>query len=420
MSTAFIKNRKSLLRSLPYDIRRRRKVLFDIADSVLHHMRPEYLFKSRFTLPALAPFDRIVVFSIGKAAKSLASAVIKNMPRKPDNVYFADTGHPLPTPAGVQKTKRIISAARSLGSRDLAVICLSGGGSSMLVCPVSEISLEEKISLTQALLKSGATIQEMNIVRKHLSQIKGGRLAALLYPATVWGFVISDVPGNDLSTIASGPISPDSSTFVDAQKILKKYKIAASAGIKKYFEKGEKEKNLETPKPGEKYFTRVKVEILADHRTAAQCAAKTTKKLGISTIVLPRLLTGECAQEAKKFVKKAQKGHLIIACGETTVTARAGGNGGRNQEFALSALPCLRPNQTLLTLATDGVDGICPESIAGIIADEKTIDDARRKKLDVKKYLQQHDSYSFFKSAGGQLKTGRTGTNLGDVVMILS
>ncbi len=398
-----------------------RKKLLNIVRYTLKSCSPEKLFKNAFNKKSLRDFEKIIVISIGKASNGMAKEVLKMLPRKPDAVLFADSGHPTPTKKGIQNTQKIIRVARGLKEKDLAIVLISGGGSSMLCSPVPEITLEDKIEITRALLKSGATIQEMNIVRKHLSQVKGGNLAALLYPATVWGFVISDVVGNDLSTIASGPISPDTSTFSDAIGILKKYNISAPKKVRGYLSKGVYDKKLETPKPGEKYFEKVQVKILADHSTVLKNAAKFALQLGLKVKIVPKLITGEAKHSAKTFVKMAKKNTLLIAGGETIVTCcKTPGFGGRNQEFVLSGLRYLKPNQTLISIGTDGIDGICPEPVAGAIADNSTLENAAKLNLKIDNFLKNNDSYSFFKKTKGLIKTGPTGTNLGDIMMVYS
>lgn len=414
-----IKNRAALLRNLPPEFQKRRRVLLDIAEYVLAGLSPKKLFKKAFFKKNIKHFRRVVIFSIGKAAASMVKAALPLLRRTPNAIFMANKGHPLPTAEGVMRTKKIIAAARDLGHNDLAIVLISGGGSAMLTAPVLGITLEDKIKTTKMFLKCGATIQEMNVVRKHLSQVKGGRLASLLYPATVWGFVISDVPENDLSTIASGPLSPDPSSFADALKIIKKYWVKLPPRVQIYLEKGAKTPALETPKPGEKYFKNVTLRILADHTTILLKALEKAKQLKIPATVLAKPLTGEARLAASKLIKKAKKNGLLVASGETTVTCRGNGFGGRNQEFVLSCLHYLKKNQTLLSIGTDGIDGICPEKIAGAIGDFQMLKKAKEKKLAVDDFLRKNDSYTFFKKTNGLIKTGPTGTNLSDLFLVL-
>lgn len=403
-----IKNRIELLNEISQPFARRRRILLYIADYVLANLSPAKLLKNALRKKSLKAFNRVVVIGIGKAARGMVKAILPLIDRKPSHILLADIGHPLPTKRGLQKTKKIISAARSLDKKDLAIVLISGGGSAMLVAPAPGITLSNKIHITSTLLKSGATIQEINVVRKHLSQVKGGNLARLLYPATVLGLVISDVVGNDLSTIASGPLSPDKSTFQDALKILKKYHIASPKQI------------LETPKPGEEYFKKVKIHILADHGTVLKIAEQKARRMGLRVISLSSKITGEARNVAKWFVSKSKKNTILMGSGETTVTCVGSGFGGRNQEFVLSGLQYIKKNQTLLCLATDGVDGIGPKPVAGAVADSITITKIKQKKLSIEKFLKQNDSYRFFQKVDGHIKTGPTGTNVGDLMMLIS
>lgn len=347
----------------------------------------------------------------------MTQAILPSLSQKPTKILYADEGHPLPTKKGLQKTAKIIATAKQLTEKDLAIVLISGGGSAMFTQPTAPITLQEKITLTKKLLKSGADIQEINTIRKHISQVKGGRFAQLLYPATVWGFVISDVIGNDLSTIASGPISPDQTTAQQALEILKKHNISEPKSVINYLQTAE-------PNPAPKYFKKVHITIIADHQTVIEKAQEKAKQLKLKTIIFPTLLSGEARDTAKNFVKNFRKitrtqPTLLIASGETTVTCKGTGQGGRNQEFVLAALPHLQPNQTLLSIGTDGVDGICPIKVAGAIADQSTKTQAKRQNLDLEKFLHNNDSYTFFKKTSGHIKTGPTGTNLGDLVLLI-
>lgn len=400
--------------------------MIQIVKKTLKELAPEYIFdknhelRKKLTKQSLSQFEDIIIISIGKAAQGMAHAVKKTMSRKPTRVLLADSGHPLPTKQSLENTLRIIKAAGKLTERDLAIVLISGGGSAMLEYPAPGIMLQDLHLLTKSLLNSGANINEINAIRKHISEVKGGKFAKILSPATVYGFVISDVTGSDLSTIASGPLSPDSSTFKNALRITEKYKIAAPLSIKKYLTAGVLKKIQETPKPGDACFKNVSVKIIADHSTVLQKASEAAKKLGLKVHILPKLITGEARDAARKFAAFCGKKHgLWIAAGETTVTCLGKGAGGRNQEFVLAALPFLKPNQTILSIGTDGVDGLCPESVAGAVADSATLARCRLQKISPADFLRRNDSYHFFKKIGGHIKTGPTGTNLGDLIMLL-
>ncbi len=393
-------------------IKNNRAVLLDIAKYTIKNLLPEKLLTKELKKLNTSKFKRIAVFGIGKAAKTMSQATVSYLkkvnPENKPSIALADKGHPLPTKQGIKNTEKIIKLAESLTKDDLAIVLLSGGGSAMFVNPIKGITLEEKIELTKKLLKSGANIKEINTVRKHLSQVKGGQLAQYLYPATTICYAISDVIGNDLSIIASGPLTPDPSTLENALKILKKYKITAPKSIQ------------ETPKSSEKYFKNVKIKIIADQSSSAKLAAERARQLKLKTKIVSTKLSGESKKVAEKFIKSKIKNTLLIASGETTVTIKGNGFGGRNQEFVLAALPHLRPNQTLLSIGTDGIDGICPEKIAGAIADTETLKIAKKLKLNPLDYLKNNDSYTFFKKTSGNIKTGATGTNVGDLVLLMS
>lgn len=415
-----IKNRALLLKGIPRDVSARRKILLDVVDYVLAHITPDALLKGKIRARDFSRYKRIAVIALGKASEGMLRATLHQLKRRPNFIVQASEGHPLPTIRGVSNTERIIRVARSLTKEDCAIVLMSGGGSAMLASPVDTITLDDKIKVTNELLRCGGSIQEINTVRKHLSKVKGGYLAELLYPAAVFGFVLSDVVGNDLSTIASGPLSPDPSTFADAISILKKYHVAVPPRVRSHLESGRRGDAPETPKPGAKYFDRVRIEIIGNHRTAAEAAYRYAEKRGIKSRVSKKYLQGEAKDAGAFFAHNALKNGLTIACGETTVTCRGKGNGGRNQEFVLGALSELEPNQTIVSVGTDGVDGMCPEKIAGALGDGEVRATAGRKKLNSETFLKNNDSYAFFRKAGGQIKTGATGTNLGDLVLLYS
>lgn len=421
-----IKNEKSLLKNLPRDIKKRRRILLNITKSTLNELTPAKLFKNALKKSDIDGAGKLIVISIGKAGCEMADTVLaalKKLGRQPDKILIANKGHPLPTKQGVAATQKIIKEAAGLGAKDCAIVLISGGGSAMLTMPVPEITLQDKIKTTAALLKCGATIQEMNIIRKHLSCVKGGRLAKILYPARVLGFVISDVVGNDLETISSGPLSADKSTFKDALKIIKKYKLKMPQRITAYLKKGAKNRALETPKPGSEYFKHIRIRILADHSFVLKKAVKAAKKCGLHTILLGSRVTGEARDTAKKFIDKAtklQKKSIFLATGETTVTCRGCGYGGRNQELVLAGLRYLKANQTLVSIGTDGIDGMCPEKICGAVGDAVILEKAQKQKLNIENFLKDNDSYGFFKKTNGFIKTGATGTNVGDLIMLIT
>lgn len=413
-----IKNRDKLLKNITADIKEQRSLVLDIANFVLEHCKPAYFLKNKIEKEMVRHFERIAVIGIGKAARGMVDAILSQLPRKPDFVCLADGGHPLPTKRGVKNTQKIIEVAQKLGASDLAIVLISGGGSAMFVKPAAGITLNDKISVTRLLLKAGAPIYDLSIVRRQLSEVKDGGLARLLYPATVWGLIMSDVAGNDPGTIAGGPLSPHKTNAKDALRIINKYiPYQVPPRVLQFLQRAT---DTQASTFDKKYFEKINLEIVADHYSVLKIAHNKAKKLGLRVAVQKKLLDGETRDVARNFIKKAQKNTLLIAAGETTVTCRGKGHGGRNQEFVLSALRFLKPHQTILAIGTDGVDGMCPEKICGAIGDQAIIEKAALKKLSIKHLLDNNDSYTFFKKTGGHIKTGSTGTNLGDLMLLLS
>jgi hydroxypyruvate reductase len=326
------------------------------------------------------------------------------------------SGHPVPDERGVAGGQRILEIARAAGPRDLLLCLISGGGSALMPAPSTPLTLPQKQEITRRLLACGATIHEINTVRKHLSQIKGGQLAKLAWPATVIALILSDVIGDDLDVIGSGPTVPDRSTVADAEAILTKYGIPSVPFH-------------ETPKPADPYFDRVQNVIVGSNREAIQAAAIRARALGYRTLVLSTFIEGETREigsmhaaivkEILASGRPVRPPACILSGGETTVTLRGGGLGGRNQEFVLAATIALGGGgpATIFSAGTDGADG--PTDAAGAVADEKTIDRARKLELDPRSYLADNDSYHFFEKVGGLVKTGPTGTNVMDVRILL-
>ncbi|MFA6435521.1 MAG: DUF4147 domain-containing protein [Candidatus Gracilibacteria bacterium] len=411
-------------------------LLLKIALQTLEEINPYSLVLNELKKIDPSKYEKIFVLGAGKGAFKMAEAAEKNFGLKiTEGFIIIPKGdptphlkkikcicgsHPLPDKNGLKGAKEILKIAKKASKKDLVITLISGGGSALMPYPMEGITLEEKIKTTCLLLKCGANINEINTVRKHLSQIKGGRLMEAIYPAKCLNLVISDVLGDDLSAIASGPVSPDPTTCQQALKIFEKYKIVKETPLSviECLKKG-----IETPKPGNKIFKKVTSKILANHETTAKAAekiAKTVLGTTFSVKILDKHMAGDCNKTAHKVIKTIgnQKGLFILA-GETTVKVIGHGHGGRNQQFVLACLKEFFKKQkqspfTLLSLGTDGVDGFCPENIAGAIATQETL----KKGLDIEKHLNQNDSYGFFKKTKGLIKTGPTGTNLGDLVLI--
>jgi hydroxypyruvate reductase len=342
-----------------------------------------------------------------------------------------EAGHPVPDRRGVAGSGSILALADAAGPGDLLLCLISGGGSALMIAPAEGISLNDKQDATRRLLASGATIHEINAVRKHLSRIKGGLLAKHAHPATVVSLILSDVVGDDLDVIASGPTVPDSSTFGAAREILNRYDIwdAVAPSVRSRFEKGSKGLIEDTPGHGDPIFSLCSQVLVGTNMHALEAAAAAAQKLGYRPLILTSKLEGEAREiaralgaMAKEMVATGQPlaaPACILCGGETTVTLRGDGKGGRCQELALAAAWPLEGLQRCLILAggTDGNDG--PTDAAGAIVDGETLSRARAKGMQARGYLDRNDAYRFFKALGGLLMTGPTRTNVMDVYMIL-
>jgi len=372
----------------------------------------------------LADFDRIQVIGSGKASAKMAQALERLLGKRitggwinvPDGtkaklkrVRLHESGHPVPDERGVEGARRIAEIARQSGPRDLLLCVISGGASALMPLPVAAMTLEEKKAITRQLLASGATIHEMNTVRKHLSAIKGGHLAALGAPATVVALILSDVIGDDLSVIGSGPTVFDSTTVDAAAAVLKRFAIPIP-------------KLTETPKT----LVNAQNVIVGSNRQSMDAAVKKAKALGYRPIVLSTTIDGETREIARMHAAIAREmlaGGGARVCflsgGETTVTLRGSGLGGRNQEFVLAAAIALEatPKVTIFSGGTDGIDG--PTDAAGAVADASTLRRAAVLRLNPLQFLADNDSYRFFEKVGGLVKTGPTGTNVMDVRILL-
>ena len=347
-------------------------------------------------------------------------------------VRVTEAGHPIPDQNGVAGSHRIVNILQKAHKEDLVISLISGGGSALTPLPVNGISLEDKERVTHLLLNCGATIHEINTIRKHLSKIKGGNMARLAYPATLINLMLSDVIGDPIDVIASGPCAPDPSTFRDCQMIIEKYELekklpsSVVARIRLGLDGGV----LETPKPADPVFERVQNVIIGSNTLAVAAAEKAARQLGYHTLILSTSIKGETREVASVHAAVAREIHetgnpvnspaCVISGGETTVTIQGAGLGGRNQEFALAAAMEIQgPNPTvILSGGTDGTDG--PTDAAGAIVDNTTVSRATQMGLDPEFYLNNNDSYHFFEKLGDLLITGPTNTNVMDVRIILA
>ena len=383
---------------------------------------------------AAAPMGQAVERIIGKYLSG-GFLVTKDGHGLPlERLELVEAGHPLPDARGLAAGASLTAfAEKHIGRNDLVLCLLSGGGSALLVSPASGVSLEDKLACTRLLLNAGASIHEFNTIRKHLSCLKGGGLARLLAPARVVSLILSDVVGDPLDTIASGPLVADTSTFGDGLEIFRKYGLEdrIPIAVRKRFEEGSEGRIPETPKPGDPIFRRCHNLIVANNVEACSAAALRARRLGYHTMVLTTRLEGDTAEAAAFHLSiieeiVAQKRPLrrpacIVSGGETTVRVTGGGAGGRNQEFALVCarrLARLPAPCVVASLGTDGTDG--PTDAAGALVDNSTV--ARSLKYGsnfLEASLRNNDSYSFFKRLGDLIVTGPTRTNVMDVHLVL-
>ena len=347
-----------------------------------------------------------------------------------DRIEIVEASHPVPDAAGERAARRILDLARGLGPRDQLVCLISGGGSALLALPAPGLSLVDKQAVTQALLRSGATIGEINTVRKHLSAIKGGRLTAAAAPARVVTLAISDVPGDDAAVIASGPTVPDPTSFADARGVLARYRIDAPAAVAAHLAAAADE----TPKPGDPAFRGARFELVASPQQALAAAAEAAVARNVTPIVLSDRIEGEARHVAAVHAAIAlqvaagrfrvgdgnvMRPAVLLSGGETTVTLRGGGRGGRNTEFLLALAAALAgaPGIAALACDTDGIDGT--EDNAGAIVYPDTIGRAAAHGITVQQALAQNDGYGFFAGLGDLVVTGPTLTNVNDFRAIL-
>jgi len=451
-----VKNEQQLLGNAnTIELLRARGILIEIVDRAIASVDPSSAMRRRLKLEGerlrvgsqefdLSEVGKILVVGGGKASGKMAEVLEEIIgaritggvvsvfegtasEHRLRRIELIEAGHPLPTEASVRGAKEMVGLVSGLGPRDIVICLLSGGGSALVTLPAEGISLEELRETTQLLLKSGASIQEVNAVRKHLSRIKGGQLAKAAYPARVITLLISDVVGDRLDTIASGPTYPDSTTFSDALTVIEKYGLTGKVpgDVLKRLKSGAEGKVPETPKSGEKYFLNTFHEIIASNADAIGAAAEVGKSHGLNVSILTTTMQGEArevgahlAAIAKKVAearKPVSRPALLISGGETTVTVKGEGTGGRNQELVLAAAIGISglENVAAAAFSTDGIDG--PTDAAGAVADSFTLQRSKHLKLDPSDYLERNDSYGFFKELGDLLVTGPTRTNVADI-----
>lgn len=387
---------------------------------------------------------RVIVLGAGKASPRMAAALVDILGERIEGglvvtkdgyaspagqVEMVEAGHPVPDSRGQTATRRLLDMASDAGEGDLVLCVISGGGSALTPCPPGGVPLLELQNVTDQLLRSGATINQMNAIRKHLSEFHGGRLAAAAAPARVVGLLVSDVVGNPVDVIASGPTAPDPTTYADALAALDAFDLRAAApgSIRKRLELGAGGGLPETPKPDDPLFQRVTNLVIADNARAGLAAAAAAEAAGLHAQFLTSRVQGEAREIAKLIagaaIDIARSGRPVgrpgcaIFGGETTVTVRGDGRGGRSQELAVAAAEALagEPNTAVFALATDGTDG--PTDACGGLIDWTTLERARRAGGDCARALAANDSYAYLQCCGDLVRLGPTGTNVNDLYM---
>jgi glycerate 2-kinase len=453
-----INNKEQLIENGVTQLNRKARALaLKSLESALNAVDPKQLMKSELLLKKsllkvngysfnLKNFKNVYVVGGGKAGGSMAEAleqildqyitkglvnVLHGSRQKTEIIKFQEAGHPIPDKSGVEGTRRMLKIAEQAEKEDLVICLISGGGSSLMPLPRDGITIDDKSKITDALLKCGATINEINTVRKHISDFKGGWLAKKAYPATVLNLILSDVVGDPLDFIASGPTVPDSTTFNDAIRVFKKYDLwdKTPASIKKVLSDGEKKLIPETPKANDKAFKKVYNVIIGNNRFASLAVCEHLRSAGLNTLLLTSTLEGEArhvgvvlasiAREVALSGNPVPKPAGIIAGGETTVTVTGKGLGGRNQEISLASASKVggMDGVVVASLSTDGVDG--PTDAAGAIVDGKTMSRAAEMNLNPEEFLAENDSCNFFSKLGDLIFTSPTGTNVNDVSVIV-
>jgi hydroxypyruvate reductase len=420
--------------------------------AVLRHMQRR---GERLTIAGqeynLADFRHVYLIGAGKASVPMARAAANLLGERlsrgiiltkegyansdaawPPELQILEAGHPLPDERGVEGTQQITTLLAEAGADDLVIGLISGGGSALLVSPAPGVTLADLQNLTSLLLACAADIDEINTLRKHLDQVKGGGLAHLATPARLVALILSDVIGDPLEVIASGPTVPDPTTFADAYQVLQRYNLVGKVppSIFNHLQRGLRGEIPETPKPGDPLFAHVQNVIVGSNLQAAQAALEQARAEGFHTLLLTTCLQGEARQVGRVLAALARQiqlsGHplprpaCIVAGGEATVTLQGDGWGGRNQEVALGAAAGLAglPQVALVTLATDGGDG--PTDAAGAVVTGETLERARQAGLDPAQYLARNDSYHFFAKLDDLLLPGPTLTNVNDLSFVFA
>ncbi|MFO7677411.1 MAG: glycerate kinase [Thermoplasmatota archaeon] len=441
------KNREQLINNgQTSEIKHKREDVLEILNAAVHAVDPYISVKNRIKESKIVCedktidptcFDTIYLIGFGKASAGMAQAICDNITIHSGVVITNDSkaiinhknieviigSHPLPDNKSIQGAEKALEIALKCTERDLLIVLISGGGSAVLCKP--RVNLVDLQDTTDLLLRSGATINEINTIRKHLSHVKGGQLVKYT-KATVVSLVISDIVYDPLEFIASGPTYPDSTTFTDAFQILRRYHIWKKIphSVQNVIKNGIKGEITETPKPDDQLFEKVNHCIIANNLLACIAAENQAKKLGYQTMLLTTSLTGEAREIGRYLIDKAtsyqslKNDWVFISGGETTVTVKGSGSGGRNQEMVLGVVEKIAESGIVFaSLGTDGIDG--GSDAAGAIADGFTFQRGKNKNLDPDEFLKNNNSYMFFKPLGDLFLTGPTGTNVMDIQILV-
>lgn len=419
-----------------------------VADNVIRDGRNLIIGSQKLNLD---DYEKMGMVSIGKGGLLLAEAMLPLVGDRLEvavitgsheylekgGLSYFPASHPLPDEWSLRAGRKAYDLALSLAEKDLLLVLISGGGSAHLCLPEEGISLEDKRQVTELLMRAGANIRELNTVRKHLSRIKGGRLARAAWPARLFNLIVSDVVGNDLESIASGPTWHDSTTFEQAISVLKKYSLweTCPESVRRVLEEGQAGLREETVKKGDRVLEKVKAVIIGDNLRALYAAKEAARQFGLETVILTSEDQGEAREVAKNYMEKLgefrrkakeqNRAFCLLAGGELTVTVRGQGLGGRNTEFVLACLIEILKNEEdfrgidwlVMSLASDGRDG--PTDSAGAWVGPESLEKVKTTGLSPQAYLENNDSYRFFQEIGGLLKTGPTGTNVMDLRLFL-
>jgi len=424
-----------------------REIIINVIESTLLSVQPDRLIRKSVLLEdgkvviktgtrrktfRLGEFRKIRLLGWGKASGLMAESIEKILPIEDGfinilkgthfnvkKVKLQEAEHPIAGRGSFEGTRRILDYTERIDEGDLVICLISGGGSALLSQPIESLTLEEKQQTIDKLMKAGADINELNAVRKHLSQIKGGRLARKLYPATVINLILSDVVGDPLDVISSGPTVPDHTTFADSKRILVKYGLWDGSAACRIIEKGMEGLVEETPKKGDPIFKKVHNFIIGSNETALLAASRYLKLNDIKTEII-RNVQGDAREVGGRLAKMLKEGKSFVAGGETTVKVKGRGQGGRNQEVALSCAIGINGmgNVIFASFGTDGIDGNSPAD--GAIVDGFTIQKAKEQGMDAAEFQKNNDSYNFFKRIEAAIVTGPTRTNVNDVMIGLA